>query len=103
MIAVLVSGGKDSTVALLLALEKQGKDKVVPIFTDTGFEASETYEYLNYLEKALGIEIVRLKHPGGYDLPSLILKKKRFPIRRLELEDAQGDLFCGEVCELCRV
>ena len=59
MIAVLVSGGKDSTATLLLALERFPKDAVIPIFTDTGFESSETYEYLSYLEESLGIEIMR--------------------------------------------
>ncbi len=83
MIAVLVSGGKDSTATLLLAIEKHGKDNVLPIFTDTGFEASETYKYLSYLEDRLGVEIIRLKNPDGDDLVSLILKKKRFPNSRM--------------------
>ena len=83
MIAVLVSGGKDSTATLLLAIEKHGRENVLPIFTDTGFEASKTYEYLNYLEKQLGIEIVKLKNLDGDDLISLIVKKKRFPNSRM--------------------
>lgn len=82
-IAVLVSGGKDSTATLLLALGEHGKENVVPVFADTGFEASDTYEYLDYLERELGIEVVRLRNPEGYDLPSLILKKKRFPNSRM--------------------
>ena len=82
-IAVLVSGGKDSTATLLLAIEKHGEDNIVPIFTDTGFEASETYRYLNYLENQLGVKIIKLRNPEGYDLPLLILKKKRFPNSRM--------------------
>lgn len=83
MIAVLVSGGKDSTATLQLAIDQYGKDSVEPIFTDTGFEATETYTYLDYLEKALGIQITRLRNPDGHDLLSLILKKKRFPNSRM--------------------
>ena len=82
MIAVLVSGGKDSTATLLLAIEKHEKKNVLPIFTDTGFESKITYEYLKYLEQKLGIEIIRLRNPD-YDLLSLIRAKKRFPNSRL--------------------
>lgn len=50
-----VSGGKDST-ALILAL----REAAIParfVFADTGWEAPETYDYLNYLRSTLGIEI----------------------------------------------
>ena len=83
MIAVLVSGGKDSTATLLLALEKHGRKNTLPIFTDTGFESSETYRYLDYLERTLGVQIVRLKNLDGHDLLSLIRLKKRFPNSRM--------------------
>lgn len=79
MIAVLVSGGKDSTATLLLALERFTKDRVVPIFTDTGWESEKTYAYLEYLEKVLGIEIVRLKSRKFKNLPHIIEEKHMFP------------------------
>ena len=47
-----ISGGKDSTAMWLLALE-QGVP-IIPVFADTGHEHSETYRYLDYLEKELG-------------------------------------------------
>ena len=58
---VSVSGGKDSAATLLLALERCSKEHIIPIFCDTGNEHREVYEYLIYLERALGVQIVRLK------------------------------------------
>lgn len=56
-----VSGGKDSAATLLLALQRFGRHRVVPIFCDTGNEHDEVYSYLDYLEQALGIKIHRLR------------------------------------------
>ena len=58
---ISVSGGKDSTATLLLALERCPAGSVVPIFCDTGNEHQDTYDYLAYLEQALGLAITRLK------------------------------------------
>lgn len=79
MIAVAVSGGKDSTAALLLAIEKFGKENVVGIFTDTGFESSFTYKYLDYLQKMNNIKIFKIKNERWKNLPTLIKAKKKFP------------------------
>ena len=52
-----VSGGKDST-ALLLALREAGIEHRA-VFADTGWEAPETYEYLDLLRARLGpIDVV---------------------------------------------
>ncbi|KUM02732.1 phosphoadenosine phosphosulfate reductase family protein [Chromobacterium subtsugae] len=61
MHVVSVSGGKDSTATLLLALERVPRENIRPIFCDTGNEHEETYEYLRYLELALDVEITRLR------------------------------------------
>ena len=71
---ISVSGGKDSLATALLAIERlftpDGKpvrpeDEVVFVFADTGNEASETYEFLDYLDKEFkvrcGIGITRVK------------------------------------------
>ncbi|MFP3757983.1 phosphoadenosine phosphosulfate reductase family protein, partial [Cupriavidus sp. SIMBA_020] len=53
---VSLSGGKDSTATLLVALEQHGAENVRAVFADTGNEHEETYEYaLDYLPRALGI------------------------------------------------
>ena len=58
---VSVSGGKDSTATLLIALERFGRERVTPIFCDTGNEHQAVYDYLAYLESALDVRIERLR------------------------------------------
>ncbi len=55
-VAVPWSGGKDSTVALVLAVKALGKDRVVPIYVDTGLEFDETREYIERIASRLGID-----------------------------------------------
>jgi 3'-phosphoadenosine 5'-phosphosulfate sulfotransferase (PAPS reductase)/FAD synthetase len=93
-----LSGGKDSS-----ALAVYMKDRVPEmeyIFTDTGKELPETYEYLNILEAFLGKPIVRLNADRDFDhwlkvygeyLPS---SRMRWCTRQLKLkpfEDYVGD------------
>lgn len=53
---VSVSGGKDSTALLLLAIEQQ-PDNLQAVFADTGHEHPQTYDYVRYLEQATGVPI----------------------------------------------
>ncbi|MHB1547072.1 MAG: phosphoadenosine phosphosulfate reductase domain-containing protein [bacterium] len=78
-IIVSVSGGKDSTAMLLKALDEHPKKNIIPVFCDTGWEHPVTYEYLNYLEKTLNIEITRIKNKRFDGLLDMIRKKKMFP------------------------
>lgn len=74
---VSVSGGKDSAATLLIALENCPRDSIVPIFCDTGNEHQAVYDYLAYLEQALGITIHRLKA----DFSEQIARKRMFIAR----------------------
>ncbi|MEB4632206.1 phosphoadenosine phosphosulfate reductase domain-containing protein [Burkholderia contaminans] len=58
---VSLSGGKDSTATLLVALELHGRENVRVAMADTGNEHHLTYEYVDYLEDALSIPVARLK------------------------------------------
>lgn len=71
---VCVSGGKDST-ATAIAL-KQNNIPFEMIFADTQWEAKTTYEFLDYLETALGQSITRIKSEG---MKNLVFRKKGFP------------------------
>lgn len=53
---VSVSGGKDSTALLLLAIEQE-TDNLSAVFADTGNERSETYDYVHYLSEKTDVEI----------------------------------------------
>ena len=57
---VSISGGKDSTAMLTLAVERKAEN-IVAVFADTGHEHSETYAYVDYLEESLGVKIHRVK------------------------------------------
>lgn len=57
---VSVSGGKDSTATLLVAIER-GAENISGVFCDTGNEHQQTYDYIAYLQDATGIQIKTLK------------------------------------------
>jgi 3'-phosphoadenosine 5'-phosphosulfate sulfotransferase (PAPS reductase)/FAD synthetase len=73
-----VSGGKDST-ALLLAL-REAELPHRAIFADTGWEAPETYAYLDTLRERLGIAIDVVGVEGG--MRAKVLNRAGFSARR---------------------
>ena len=92
---VSVSGGKDSTATLLLALNKVPRNQIMAIFCDTGNEIPVTYAYLDDLERHLDIRIHRLKASFDVDIAA----KRRFiaqdrrtrrEYRTAPVVDAQG-------------
>lgn len=72
-----VSGGKDST-ALVCAL-REAEIPARYVFADTGWEAAETYEYLDTLRRVLGITIDVVGAPGG--MRAKIRARAGFPAR----------------------
>jgi len=72
---VSVSGGKDSTALLLLAIERKAEN-LQAVFADTGHEHPQTIEYINYLNA----EVFPIKTIKA-DFSERIMKKRE----RLEL------------------
>lgn len=68
-----VSGGKDSTALLLLAIA-QGAPNLRAVFADTGNEHDLTLEYIDYLEQATGVTIER----RSADFSRQIARKREF-------------------------
>ena len=60
-ILVSVSGGKDSTATLLVAMEQHPLENISAVFCDTGNEHQFTYDYVRYLELQTGVPIRWLK------------------------------------------
>ena len=58
---ISMSGGKDSTATALIAREECDPLYRSFVFADTGNEHQITYDYLDYLQGAMGITIIRLR------------------------------------------
>lgn len=82
-IIVPVSGGKDSTATLILALQHFDKSKIIPLHYNTGWDHPKTYDYLKYIEDKSGLEIQHTRYDEAPTIPDLIRKTKKFPNRIL--------------------
>ena len=81
-VVVTFSGGKDSLAALLLAIERWGKENITVVFCDTGWEHPLTYQYIKDIMKQLEMEIVVVSSKKYDGFMDLVRKKKRFPSSR---------------------
>lgn len=57
---VSISGGKDSTATLLVAVALE-VENLQAVFADTGHEHPATYEYVEYLKDAIGVPVKTVK------------------------------------------
>ncbi len=72
---VSFSGGKDSTLMLLLMLEK-GMPIDDIVFADTGMEFQELYDYIERIENFIGRKVTRIKGNKTWDDLFFATKKK---------------------------
>jgi 3'-phosphoadenosine 5'-phosphosulfate sulfotransferase (PAPS reductase)/FAD synthetase len=84
---VSVSGGKDSTATLLVAIAVE-VENLEAVFADTGNEHEQTYEYLDYLEEATGV-VIRRVHA---DFTRQIAGKRLFVETKWREQGVQEDL-----------
>jgi len=83
---ISVSGGKDSTALLLLAIERQ-PDNMQAVFADTGNEHPITYEYVQYLnDTVFPIRTVRA------DFTRLMAGKREFIAKHWRAKGVPGDV-----------
>lgn len=83
---VSVSGGKDSTALLLLAIERQ-TENLQAVFADTGHEHPQTYEYVQYLsDKVFPIRTVKA------DFSDDIARKRAFVATKWREQGVQEEL-----------
>jgi hypothetical protein len=62
-----LSGGKDSAALAIYMREKYPDIKLEYVFTDSGCELPETYEYLDRIRAVLNIKITTLKSKKDFD------------------------------------
>lgn len=91
---VSMSGGKDSTATAILALERGGDNRF--LFADTGHEHALTYEYLDYLRGALGIQIEAVRA----DFSKQIEHKRHVVLTKWVDEGAVTESQASEIVEL---
>jgi len=93
-----LSGGKDSAALAIYMRDRQ--ENMEYIFSDTGKELPETYEYLERIENFLGTQVIRLNADAGFDhwyemyggmIPS---NHRRWCTRALKLKPFEK--FCGD-------
>ncbi len=71
------SGGKDSTAALLLAMEHFGRDLVVPVYVDTGCDLPGIREYIEMVSEKLGVS----PHVEYAPIPEMLALGNPWPTR----------------------
>lgn len=70
---IAFSGGVEST-AMALMFSKKSQ----PIFTDTGWEHRELYDWIAKVEEKIGVDVLRIKRDGE-TLPEYIKRAKFYP------------------------
>lgn len=87
---VPLSGGKDSTALAVLMLQRYPKLPFEFLFTDTGAELPETYEYFKKFETIFDIKITRLT---ALDLPRFRAREKGG--RRIPFDYVLDEVYSG--------
>lgn len=89
-----MSGGKDSTATAILALEQGGDCRF--LFADTGHEHQQTYDYIEYLRAALGVDIETVRA----DFTKQVLQKQDLVRSKWVSDGAVTEAEAEEICAL---
>lgn len=94
-----MSGGKDSAALAVYMGEKYPDLELEYVFTDSGCELPETYEYLDRIEAVLGIKITVIKPDKSWDY-WLLLKSKHTPVGSYPYLPSPKQRWCTELLKL---
>lgn len=78
-ILVQFSGGKDSHACLIYAVRQFGAANVTAVFCDTGWEHHLTYQHVQDVAQALGVQLVTLRNPDVDGFVGLVKRMHWFP------------------------
>lgn len=95
-----LSGGKDSAALAVYMREKYPEIKIEYVFTDSGCELPETYEYLDRIRAVLNIDITVIKPEKGWEDYWALTKVKRTPFGTFTFLPSPKNRWCTEVLKL---
>ncbi|OQB76595.1 MAG: hypothetical protein BWX92_01658 [Deltaproteobacteria bacterium ADurb.Bin135] len=95
-----LSGGKDSAALAVYMKEKYPKLQMEYVFTDSGCELPETYEYLNRIRAVLSINIIRIKPKKNWENYWARTKVKNTNYGNITFLPSPKNRWCTEVLKL---
>ncbi|QSQ10144.1 hypothetical protein H0A61_02543 [Koleobacter methoxysyntrophicus] len=95
-----LSGGKDSAALAVYLREKYPHLDLEYVFTDSGCELPETYEYLDRIRAVLNIDITVVKPEKGWDDYWALTKVKKTPYGTFTYLPSPKNRWCTEVLKL---
>ena len=95
-----LSGGKDSAALAVYMREKYPDMELEYVFTDSGCELPETYEYLDRIRAVLNIQIVSIKSKKNWEDYWSLVKFKRTTNGTYTYLPSPKNRWCTEVLKL---
>ncbi|MCD5401679.1 phosphoadenosine phosphosulfate reductase family protein [candidate division NPL-UPA2 bacterium] len=95
-----LSGGKDSAALAVYMLEKYPKLNPEYVFTDSGCELPETYEYLDRIRAVLNIKITVIKPEKSWENYWALTKIKKTKYGNFTYLPSPKSRWCTEVLKL---
>lgn len=95
-----ISGGKDSAALAVYMRRKHPRLPIEYVFTDSGCELPETYEYLDRIRAVLGIEITVISPEKSWDNYWSLVKVKKTPYGAFTYLPSPKQRWCTEVLKL---
>lgn len=95
-----LSGGKDSAALAVYMRDKYPDLDIEYVFTDSGCELPETYEYLERIRAVLNIEITVIKPEKSWENYWALIKVKKTKYGTFTYLPSPKDRWCTEVLKL---